>query len=61
MYQEELRNLNAIPLYRYDTSKTAVDKVDNFSTVRYEKNNYSVHTKYPRKDVTIKVLTTPFA
>ena len=54
MYQEELRNLNVIPLYRYDTSKTAVAKVDDFSTVRYEKNNYSVPTKYLRKDVTVK-------
>lgn len=54
MYQEELRNLNVVPLYRYDTSKTAVAKVDDFSTVRYEKNNYSVPTKYLRKDVTVK-------
>ena len=54
MYQEELRNLNMIPLYRYDTSKTVIAKVDDFSTVRYEKNNYSVPTKHLRKDVTVK-------
>lgn len=54
MYQEELRSLNGIPLYRYDTSKTAISRVDDFSTVRYEKNNYSVPTKYLRKDVTVK-------
>jgi transposase len=54
MYQEEVKFLNAIPKYRYDTSKTAIAKVDDFSTVRYEKNNYSVPTKYLRKDVTIK-------
>jgi transposase len=54
MYQEEVKFLNAIPKYRFDTSKTAIAKVDDFSTVRYEKNNYSVPTKYLRKDVTIK-------
>ena len=54
MYQEELKLLNMIPRYRFDTSKTAVAKVDDFSTVRYEKNNYSVPTKYLRKDVTVK-------
>ncbi len=54
MYQEELKNLNVIPPYRYDTSKTAIARVDDFSTVRYEKNNYSVPTKYLRKDVTVK-------
>lgn len=54
MYQEEAKFLNAIPKYRFDTSKTAIAKVDDFSTIRYEKNNYSVPTKYLRKDVTIK-------
>ena len=54
MYQEESRFLNTIPRYRFDTSKTAMAKVDDFSTVRYEKNNYSVPTKYLRKDVTVK-------
>lgn len=54
MYQEEAKCLNAIPKYRFDTSKTAITKVDDFSTVRYEKNNYSVPTKYLRKDVTVK-------
>lgn len=54
MYQEEAKFLNTIPRYRFDTSKTAIAKVDDFSTVRYEKNNYSVPTKYLRKDVTVK-------
>jgi len=54
MYQEEAKLLNVIPRYRFDTSKTAIAKVDDFSTVRYEKNNYSVPTKYLRKDVTVK-------
>ncbi len=54
MYQEELKLLNPIPLYRYDTSKTVMARVDDFSTVRYEKNNYSVPTRYLRKNVTVK-------
>ena len=54
MYQEEVKFLSAIPRFRFDTSKTAIAKVDDFSTVRYEKNNYSVPTKYLRKDVTVK-------
>lgn len=54
MYQEEVKWLNAIPKYRFDTSKTTIAKVDDFSTVRYEKNNYSVPTKYLRKNVTVK-------
>lgn len=54
LYQEELKLLNTIPLYRYDTSKTVIAKVDDFSTVRYEKNNYSVPTRYLRKNVTVK-------
>ena len=54
MYQEETRFLKPIPKYRFDTSKTVIAKVDDFSTVRYEKNNYSVPTKYLRQDVTVK-------
>ena len=54
MYHEEVGYLNTIPKYRFDTSKTAIAKVDDFSTVRYEKNNYSVPTKYLRKSVTVK-------
>lgn len=54
MYQEELRFLKPIPRYRFDTSKTVVALVDDYSTVRYEKNNYSVPIKFLRKDVTVK-------
>ena len=54
MYQEELRCLNTIPMFQFDTSKTVVAGVDDYSTVRYEKNYYSVPVKYLRKDVTVK-------
>ena len=54
LYQEELRCLNPIPMFQFDTSKTVVTGVDDYSTVRYEKNNYSVPVKFLRKDVTVK-------
>jgi transposase len=54
MYEEEFHFLNAVPLFRFDTSKTIIATVDDYSTVRYEKNYYSVPTKYFRKDVTVK-------
>jgi len=53
MYQEELRCLNSIPMFQFATSKTVVAGVDDYSTVRYEKNYYSVPVKYLRKDVTV--------
>jgi len=54
LYAIEKEYLSAIPKFRFDTSKTAIAKVDDFSTVRYEKNNYSVPTRYLRKEVTVK-------
>lgn len=54
MYQEEQSMLGPIPVYRYDTSKTVMARVGDFSTVRFEKNNYSVPTRYLRKEVTVK-------
>jgi hypothetical protein len=54
LYAIEKEYLNPIPRFRFDTSKTVYAKVDDFSIVRYEKNNYSVPTRYIRKEVTIK-------
>lgn len=54
LYAIEKEYLNVIPRFRFDTSKTTNAKVDDFSTVRYEKNNYSVPTRYLRKEVTVK-------
>lgn len=54
MYSEEVKCLNIIPRFTFDTSKTVVSRVDDYSTVRYEKNNYSVPTQYLRKEVTVK-------
>ena len=54
LYEQEHQCLQPIPPYRYDTSKTAVTKPDDFSTVRFEKNFYSVPTKYIGRDLTVK-------
>lgn len=53
-YNEESRFLHAIPAYRYDTSRTATPQVGDYSTVRFDKNNYSVPVRYLRKTVTVK-------
>ena len=54
LYEQERQCLRPIPPYRYDTSKTAVLKPDDFSTVRFEKNFYSVPTKYIGRNLTVK-------
>ena len=54
MYQAELSFLNTIPAFRFDTSKTVIARVDDYSTARFDKNNYCVPTKYLRKEVTVK-------
>lgn len=53
-YAEEVRFLHAIPSYRYDTSRKAMPDVGDYSTVRFDKNNYSVPVRYLRKTVTVK-------
>lgn len=54
LYELERSCLHPIPAYRYDTSKTTVRKPDEFSTVRYDRNFYSVPTKYIGRDLTVK-------
>ena len=46
--------IKACRQYRYDTSRTATPQVNDYSTVRFDKNNYSVPVRYIRKDVTVK-------
>ena len=53
-YAKEIRFLHAIPAYRYDTSRKATPEVGDYSTVRFDKNNYSVPVRYLRKTVTVK-------
>lgn len=54
MYEEELSFLKSIPPYRFDTSKSLIVSVDDFSTIRFDKNQYSVPVKYLRKHLTVK-------
>ena len=53
-YDEEWYSLKPIPSYRFDTSRTAAPIVGDYSTVRFDKNNYSVPVKYLRKTITAK-------
>ena len=53
-YLQELHFLQPVPPYRYDTSRTTTPQVNDYSTVRFDKNNYSVPVRYIRKDVTVK-------
>ena len=53
-YQEDLRFLQRIPLYRYDTSRTTSPRGGDYSTVKFDKNSYSVPVRYLRKEVTVK-------
>ena len=53
-YEEEWYLLKQIPSYRYDTSIVATPSVGDYSTVRFDKNNYSVPVKYLRKTIIAK-------
>jgi hypothetical protein len=48
-YEQELYFLRPIPVFRFDTSRTITPIVGDYSTVRFEKNNYSVPVRYFRK------------
>ena len=53
-YEEEKVFLNPLPPYVFDTSRTVHAKVDEYSTVRFDRNNYSVPVKYAGQSVTVK-------
>ena len=53
-YEEEWYYLKQIPQYRFDTSRTASPNVGDYSTIRFDKNNYSVPIRYLRKTLTVK-------
>ncbi len=46
--------MTLLPRYRFDPSKTLTAKVDDYSTVRFDCNNYSVPVKYVGKEVSVK-------
>ena len=53
-YDEEWYFFKQIPSYRFDTSRTATPTVGDYSTVRFDKNNYSVPVKHLRKTIVAK-------
>lgn len=54
LYRQEHQCLRQVPPYRYDTSKTHMGKPDDFSTIRFDRNFYSVPTKYIGRELTVK-------
>lgn len=54
MFQAEREHLYPLPGYRYDAAKRSIARVDRFSTVRFDTNNYSVPVQYCGQEVTIK-------
>lgn len=53
-YEEEYYYLKHIPAYRFDTSRTCTPVVGDYSTVRFDRNSYSVPVQHLRKNVTVK-------
>ncbi|MFU0782625.1 MAG: IS21 family transposase [Thermoanaerobacterium thermosaccharolyticum] len=54
MYEMDKSLLYALPKYVFDSSKSISADVDEYSTVRFDRNNYSVPVKYVGKSVSIK-------
>lgn len=54
LYEQEKAYLHKIAPYKYDTAKTTTPTVGDFSTVKFDRNSYSVPIKYLRKTVTVK-------
>ncbi len=50
----EQQALTMLPKYRMDYADVEIADVDSFSTVRYDRNRYSVPVEYAGKTVTIK-------
>ncbi|KAF1084654.1 Integrase core domain protein [Sporotomaculum syntrophicum] len=46
--------MTQLPRYRFDPSKSITARVDDFSTVRFDYNHYSVPVKYAGKEVSVK-------
>lgn len=52
--RQELSYFYSLPKYSFDTSKTIVAKVSDYSTIRFDKNNYSVPATLIGKETTVK-------
>lgn len=54
MAQSSGARMAKLPKFKFDSSKSIIARVDEFSTVRFDYNNYSVPVKYVNKEVTVK-------
>lgn len=54
MYLTELSCLHPVAPYRFETARIATPSVRDYSTVRFDRNEYSVPVRFLRKAVTVK-------
>lgn len=54
MAQSASARMAQLPKFKFDPSKSITARVDDFSTVRFDCNSYSVPVKYAGKELTIK-------
>lgn len=54
MVEIDTAKLTALPQYVFDTSRTLIATVDEFSTFRFDTNTYSVPFSYVGKDISVK-------
>lgn len=54
MYLAEKSCLHPVAPYRYETARVANPTVGDYSTVRFDKNDYSVPVQFLRRTVTVK-------
>lgn len=55
MYLTDKACLHPIAPYRYETARIATPSVGNYSTVRFDQNEYSVPVRFLRKTVTVNL------
>ena len=56
LYRKEQSLLYPLPGYPFDPSRRAAGRVDRYSTVRFDTNNYSVPVCYCGKEVSVKAV-----
>ena len=54
MAEVAAKKMIPLPKYRFDPSKSILARVDDFATVRFDHNKYSVPVKHVGKEVTVK-------
>jgi len=54
MAQSAEAGMVGLPKYKFDPARSLIAQTDDFSTVRFDSNNYSVPVNYAGKEVTVK-------